>query len=264
MSWAATRFVRWSVAWHGLAVAFGAIFPSLWRLALTAVVLDQLAITAACVWPRSRLLGPNIRRLPGRHAAGTIGLTFDDGPDPGVTPRVADILDRYSATATFFCIGAKVEQHPEIVRGLVARGHSVENHTQSHPNLFGLLGPQAAAREIAGGQSAITRSVGVAPSYFRAPVGIRAPWTQHLLEVHGLRLVSWTRRGFDTVARDPDQVVSRLTRGIEGGDILLLHDTSAARDPAGEPIVLTVLPRLLDRLAACGLRAAALPRELPA
>jgi hypothetical protein len=72
--------------------------------------------------------------------------------------------------------------------------------------------------------------------------------------------VSWSRRGFDTVTRDPERVVDRLTRGLRGGDILLLHDGCGARDETGVPVVVTALPRLLARLAESGLQATAIPR----
>lgn len=78
-------FLRWSGLWHGLAIALVLLRPDLWRLTLTALVLNHVVITAACVWPRSRLLGPDVRRLPAPYAARRqVALTFDDGPDPGV------------------------------------------------------------------------------------------------------------------------------------------------------------------------------------
>jgi peptidoglycan/xylan/chitin deacetylase (PgdA/CDA1 family) len=263
MTRVAAPWLRLSLVWHLLAIGLAVSRPSLWRLALEAVLLNHGLIAAACVWPRGRLLGPNMSRLPERYAARRqVGLTFDDGPDPSVTPRVAEILDRYSVTATFFCVGSRVQQHSNTVRDLVAGGHSIENHTHRHLLRFAFLGPAATAEEIDRAQCAIADSAGTVPSYFRAPAGIRGPWTQGLLERRGLRLVSWTRRGFDTVTRDPDVVVRRLTRGLVGGEILLLHDISTARDSAGEPLVLTALPRLLDQLAKSGLHAVALPREL--
>lgn len=261
MSWLATPFLRFSALWHLLAVVLTLARPQQWGTALAAVALNHGVIAVACVWPRSQLLGPNIRRLPDRCAARRdIGLTFDDGPDPRVTAEVAEILDQYSATATFFCIGARVEQHPDTVASLITRGHSVENHTHNHRVHFALLGPKAAAAEIDAAQSAIARFAGVKPCYFRAPAGIRGPWLQSLLEQRGLHLASWTRRGFDTVTQNAETVVRRLTRGLAGGEILVLHDTAASCHPSGEPIVLTVLPRLLEELATLGLHARALPR----
>jgi peptidoglycan/xylan/chitin deacetylase (PgdA/CDA1 family) len=261
MSSSVPPFLGLSLALHCVALPWALIRPEHWPGVVAALVLDHCVITAAVLWPRSRLLGSNMRRLP--ESLGEqrrVALTFDDGPDPVVSPQIADILDRHSATATFFCVGEKAQRHPEVIRDLVARGHAIENHTQSHPPLFGLLGPWRAAKEIDRAQEAIGRAAGSAPVYFRAPAGIRGPWTHRLLESRGLRLVSWSRRGFDTVTRDPERVVDRLTRGLRGGDILLLHDGCGARDETGVPVVVTALPRLLARLAESGLQATAIPR----
>jgi hypothetical protein len=75
----------------------------------------------------------------------------------------------------------------------------------------------------------------------------------------GLRYVSWTRRGYDAVRHDPLGVAARLTRGLAAGDVLLLHDGAQVRTDAGEPVVLAVLPAVLDQLAARGLKSVSLP-----
>ena len=74
-----------------------------------------------------------------------------------------------------------------------------------------------------------------------------------MLHALDLRLVTWTRRGFDTRHRDAARVAARLTRGLAAGDILLLHDGHAARTASGRPVVLEVLPRVLDAIAKDGL-----------
>jgi Polysaccharide deacetylase len=98
--------------------------------------------------PRSPILGPNLRRLPQSCvSSGEIALTFDDGPDPIVTVRVLDLLDRYGAKASFFCVGSKAASYPEIVQEIVRRGHSVENHSQRHPAAFAAYGIGRLRRE---------------------------------------------------------------------------------------------------------------------
>ena len=192
-------------------------------------------------------------------AAGLVALTFDDGPDPEVTPAVLDLLDRQGARATFFFVGKKVEAHPALAAEVVARGHTVENHSYSHPNTFAFRGPAALEREVLRAQEAIARATGCRPRYFRAPAGIRNLWLEPCLRRSGLALVSWTRRGFDTVTRDAARVASRLALGLRSGDILLLHDGGSARDTSGRPVVLSALPLLLDALARHSLRATSLP-----
>ena len=228
--------------------------PRAWPWAVGAVVADHLLLAGSGLLPRSALLGPNLTRLPEpARARRAVALTIDDGPDPEVTPQVLAILDRSGARATFFCIGRQVASHPELAREIVARGHALENHSYSHRHDFSLLGPRRIAQEIGEAQSTIRAISGSAPSFFRAPAGLRSPLLEPALARAGLALVSWTRRGFDTVSGDPCRVLERLTRDLAAGDILLLHDGHAARTRSGAPVILEVLPRLLDTLAAAGL-----------
>jgi peptidoglycan-N-acetylglucosamine deacetylase len=235
------------------AAAGSLVRPELWPWALGAVVANHVLLTAGGLWPRSTLLGPNWRRLPPCAASGRIALTIDDGPDPSVTPQVLARLDEHGAKATFFCIGERVVRYPELAREIARRGHAVENHSQRHRASFALLGPRAIAREVSQAQEAIAVITGSPPLFFRAPAGLRNPLLEPVLRRLGLQLASWTRRGFDTVSRDADGVLRKLTRGLGAGDILLLHDGHAARTPAGTPVIVEVLPRLLDRCAAASL-----------
>ena len=118
----------------------------------------------ACLRPRSRLLGPNLTRLPEVAAArGEVALTFDDGPDPGVTPHVLDLLAAHGARASFFCVGRRVEAYPQVAAAVAAAGHRLENHTHTHPAHFAFRGPRVMEREIASAQEAIGRACGRAP-----------------------------------------------------------------------------------------------------
>jgi peptidoglycan/xylan/chitin deacetylase (PgdA/CDA1 family) len=237
--------------------------PSGWPWLLGAVVANHVFLGAVGMWPRSRLLGPNLIRLPAsRSIGGVVALSFDDGPDPEVTPRIMDLLEQQGATASFFCIGQRAEAWPEIVRDLARRGHSVENHTQRHPYAFACFGMRALRREIEAAQATLGRLAGVSPRFFRAPAGLRSPLLDPVLSRTGMLLTSWSRRGHDCVRRDPEGVLRQITSGLRDGDILLLHDGSCARTRDGTPVVLAVLPRLLDHLRARGLRAVSLPDAL--
>jgi peptidoglycan/xylan/chitin deacetylase (PgdA/CDA1 family) len=253
-----------SAAVHLAAAAVTLARPRLWPWTLGMVVLDHLLITAASLWPRSDWLGPNWTRLPAQSAArGEIAITIDDGPDPEVTPRVLEVLATFEARASFFCVGERVSRYPDIAREIVRRGHSVENHSQRHRHSFSLLGPRGMAAEIEAAQQSIARVTGQSPRFFRAPAGLRNPFLDPILERLQLQLASWTRRGFDTVNADPDDVYRRLERSLAGGDILLLHDGHAARARAGTPVILEVLPRLLETLNRRQLRPVTLPAAVP-
>lgn len=252
--WTPTLAIQASGALHVGALAAVALRPPLWPWALGAVVADHLLLTAAGLWPRSKLLGPNWTHLPASAAAaGRIAITIDDGPDRTVTPRVLEVLARYRCPATFFCIGARIEENAGLAREIVSGGHSIENHSQHHLHRFSVLGPRGMAKEIESAQETIGRITGERPRFFRAPAGLRSPFLEPVLARLGLQLASWTRRGFDTVNQDATAVLSRLTRDLKAGDILLLHDGHAARSRSGTPVILEALPRLLERLAAARL-----------
>jgi peptidoglycan/xylan/chitin deacetylase (PgdA/CDA1 family) len=253
--------LRASVGLHLLAAGLCLIRPRWWPWIAGGVVADHLLLVAGSLWPRSGLVGENLRRLPpwaeGQRA---VALTFDDGPDPEVTPRVLDLLDERGARGTFFCIARHAASHPRIVAEIARRGHAVENHTFHHSPGFCFLGPRPLGRELDRAQAVLAEHAGSLPRWFRAPAGLRNPWLDSALAARGLHLASWTRRGFDTVSRDPEAVLRRLARRLAPRDVLLLHDRAPLRDAGADAVVLAVLPRLLDRLGHAGLRSVALPR----
>lgn len=263
--WRPSPLVRASLGLHAGALALALARPSAWPWALGAVLADHALLVAAGLTPRSGLLGPNWTRLPAAAACRReLAITIDDGPDPRVTPRVLDLLDERAAKATFFCIGERVQRHAELAREMVRRGHSVENHSHRHLNYFSLLGPRGILAEIERAQDTIGITTGQHPLFFRAPAGLRSPFLDPVLSRLGLRLASWTRRGFDTVSAQAEAVLGKLTRGLAAGDILLLHDGHAALTGKGVPVILEVLPRLLDALAAARLTPVTLRAALTA
>ena len=246
-----TRWRPAPLAWLAALVLVAAIAalawqPALWRWALAAIAADFLVLTLAVFLPRSQWLGANLTRLPPAAAARRmISFTFDDGPDPEVTPRVLDLLDRHGAKATFFCIAEKAAAHPELAREIVRRGHCVENHSLRHSNAFAFYGFFRLRRDVESAQAILGGIAGSRPSFFRAPMGLRSPLLDPVLARSGLRYVSWTRRGLDGVDRNAARIVRRLAGALAAGDILLLHDSRSS--------VLSVLPELLERVAAHGL-----------
>jgi peptidoglycan/xylan/chitin deacetylase (PgdA/CDA1 family) len=252
------------MALHVGGVALGVVSPRTWPWVVAGLVADHLVLVAGSLWPRSSLVGPNLTRLPaGIPDDRSVALTFDDGPDPAVTPRVLEILERRGARATFFFVGRRAEDFPDLVAETARLRHRVENHSYRHASGFCFLGPRAIGRDIDRAQDVLSRCAGEPPRWFRAPAGLRNPWLDGALVRRRLELASWTRRGFDTVSRDPDRVLRRLTRGLAPRDVLVLHDGGAARDRAGRPVILEALPRVLDAIDAAGLRAVPLPPPAP-
>ena len=253
--WRPAPVTAGSMALHCVAGVSAFFGPEVWPWTLAALVANHAVLGFLCLRPRSTWLGPNLTRLPASSAhRGEIALTFDDGPDPTVTPKVLDLLEERGARATFFCIGGNAILYPDICREIAHRGHGVENHSRSHLPTFALLGPGGIRKEIAAAQATLAELSGRAPRFFRAPAGFRNPFLDPVLHALGLQLVSWTRRGFDTRRSNVESVTARLLGGIGAGDILLLHDGHAARSASGAPVVLEVLPRVLDAVEALHLR----------
>ena len=261
--WRPPPLIVASLALHVAALALLVVEPGWWPGAVAIVVAAHVVVTTAGIWPRSHGLGLNWTRLP-ESARGQIALTIDDGPDPEVTPRVLALLERHGVKATFFCIGERARAHAALCRDMAARGHGIGNHTERHSHAFAFSGLRGYRREIEAAQRTLWETCGKTPRFFRAPAGIRSPLLDPVLHALGLQLVSWSRRGFDTRHGDAEAVSRRLRAGLLPRGILLLHDGNAARTKDGVPVILAVLPGLIEEARARGLTWVTLDDALPA
>jgi peptidoglycan/xylan/chitin deacetylase (PgdA/CDA1 family) len=153
-------------------------------------------------------------------SAPLVALTFDDGPHPRFTPKVADLLERYGARGTFFMVGEAARRYPGIVDRVVAGGHIVANHSWDHPS-FPLISRRERWRQV----RACARAL--APyglRLFRPPYGHLNLGAHLDLLVAGYQVVTWSVHAEDSKERDPDKMASRLIDGIRPGSIVLLHD----------------------------------------
>ncbi|MGJ8619534.1 MAG: polysaccharide deacetylase family protein [Methylophilaceae bacterium] len=238
--------IKLSMVLHVFALLLIFISPIIWPWLLATIILNHLVLTAISLWPRSQCLGTNWAKLPAAAIKkNEIALTIDDGPDPEVTPQVLAILDQHQVKATFFCIGDKVQLHPDLCQEIIHRGHAIENHTQHHQHTFSLLGPNGFTKEIQAAQNTLTSITGQEPKFFRAPAGLRNPFLDTVLKKLNLTLASWTVRGFDTKNSNAEIIKTKLISHLKAGTILLLHDGNAARSHQGIPVILEVLPDLL-------------------
>jgi peptidoglycan/xylan/chitin deacetylase (PgdA/CDA1 family) len=254
-AWRPTWLIRTTLWLHGVAVLVLLVSPMHWRWVLAVMLANHMVLMLVGLSPRSHGMGSNWTQLPAAAAARhEIALTIDDGPDPVVTPQVLEVLERYGVRATFFVIGARAERYPELCREIVRRGHAIENHSQRHRHNFALLGLKGITKELQAAQETLTALTGQRPRFFRAPAGFRNPFLDPVLTRLGLQLVSWSVRGFDTRVSNADKVTNTLVAGLRPGAILLLHDGNAARTRAGTPVILEVLPALLDAAVAKNLR----------
>jgi len=211
------------------------------RLFIAVLSFTTVFIVYLLFHPRNQWLVANRSRVDG---ARCVALTFDDGPDPVYTPKLLDLLREKDVKATFFVIGKRADQHPEIVRRAWTEGHLVGNHTWSHYPLFCFLMPRRLRAEIERGTESIRRSCGSMPRFFRSPVGLRHPLLAPYLENAGLDYISWSIRTLDTFTTDSGVLAQRILSRATSGDIILLHD----RLPRGTDAMLQALPRVIDEL----------------
>jgi len=226
-----------------------------WQPGLAALAASHLALVWATLWPKSRLLGPVLTRLPTHEAK--VWLTIDDGPGDD-TLAMLELLDAHGAKATFFVVGARAAARPELLHEIARRGHGIGNHSYHHPSAwFWALPPARMRREVTRTQAVLEEISGVAPRWFRAVVGMANPFVAAELKRHGLARVAWGARGYDAVAAEPAGVVARIERGLRPGAIVLLHE--GARHGRN----VETLALLLQRLDEAGY-ATVLPESLEA
>ncbi len=206
--------------------------------ATTAAVaaLGSLAVGGwmyASVWPTSRLFG---RTLTAPKKPDEFALTFDDGPNPGYTPQLLDLLARYNIRATFFLIGQYAARQRSLARRIHEAGHLIGNHTWTHPNLSRTSAAQT-HEELRRTSAELEDITGVAVRYFRPPFGLRRPATLQIARSLNLIPVTWNVIGNDWTALTTEQIADRVFRLSEKnhrrGDAtnLVLHDGSH-REPA--------------------------------
>jgi peptidoglycan-N-acetylglucosamine deacetylase len=220
------------------------LYPfTLSRFLLTAFIygIGTLPTLYLLFHPRNQWLVSNRSRVGG---ASCVALTFDDGPDPVDTPKLLDLLRDKGVKATFFVVGKRADQHPEIVRRAWAEGHLIANHTWSHYSLFCFLTPGRLRAEIERGTESVRRSCGFRPRLFRSPVGLRHALLRPYLKDAGLEYVSWSIRTRDTLTWNSAALTRRILDRASGGDIILLHD----RLPRGTRVMLEALPGVIDAL----------------
>ena len=221
------------------------IFCRVWQ-ALPGVMFGWMifvGLGVAC--PSLKFFGNFICR--GSRKGKQVALTFDDGPDPRSTPQLLDLLREQKITATFFCIGQHVEKNPELAARILREGHLVENHSFAHSNLINFYSPKKLRAELALAQVAIEKAAGVAPKFYRPPVGLSNPGTFRVAQALELQVIGWNIRSLDTVIAEPEKIVARIRRGLKPGAIILLHDGNI---PAEK--LLATVKSLLDTLRGLG------------
>lgn len=171
-----------------------------------------------------------------------VSLSFDDGPVEN-TLKILDILDKHNTKAAFFCIGRNIQKHPDIFREIINRGHIVGNHTYSHTRKMGVLGSKTILKEINSCNEIAERTGGVKMNFFRPPFGIINPKTQRALKETGHQVIGWNVRPYDAITRSPEKILDRITRDLNRGDLILLHDNMPKTGPILEQLLVILEQR---------------------
>lgn len=210
-------------------------------IAAPVALLSAAAVTAyGAVHPHSELFGPMVWRT---NSPRKLAITFDDGPNPKITPELLKLLERHEACATFFVIGRFASRCAGLLRETADRGHVIANHSYSHVNLL-WRAPGQIRDEIQRCNEAIAAVTGATPRLFRPPWGMRNPWVIPGAAAAGLRTVLWSHLPGDWQVKPAEWLIGRMeviakraeaaqitkaqiieTKSPEGsGDILCLHD----------------------------------------
>ena len=182
-----------------------------------------------------------------------VALSFDDGPDPEVTPSVLDALAKHGARATFFTIGQSLEAHPRLARRIVVEGHELGNHSWRHSRWQNFFGAAQQAREIERGAQAIAVVTGrQGRPLYRPAIGLKSPALARAAHAQQVTLVAWSLHSRDTRTADPKRMAQRVLQRIRPGDIVLMHD-GHDRPGRHRPACAQAMPLILQGLREKGL-----------
>lgn len=209
------------------------VFYLILFLVHTGLVVYGSAIISSNFFVKTLCAAPNTDKK-------VISITFDDGIEPTITPQVLAILKKYTCPATFFCIGHKLENElaQQILQQMKAEGHLIGGHSYSHSNFFDFYGAKRVEEELKQTEKLIEKAINQRPKLFRPPYGVTNPPIAKAIKKLDYYTIGWSVRSLDTVIKDEQQLMARVTKQLKGGDILLLHDHHEH--------ILTFLPLFLE------------------
>jgi peptidoglycan/xylan/chitin deacetylase (PgdA/CDA1 family) len=241
----------------GLAVTW--TVPHGWAApaASAVVILIVGFFTYAIAHPSSQFFAPVVSRLATDEQI--VALTFDDGPDPVVTPQILDILGAHGARATFFVLGERAALYPDLIRRIHREGHTVGTHTQRHRLWFHFGSPAYVQREIEDAVAVVAGILPTRPTLFRPPQGLRTPcFASGWRRTSGLTCVTWSVRALDSRPTTAGAIIARVEHRLEPGVIITLHDGTGLGGSNDREPTLEALASILAECETRGLRCVAL------
>lgn len=188
-----------------------------------------------------------------------VSLTFDDGPDPTLTPKLLKILQRYHVHATFFEVGSSVMKYPAVSRSVLKDGNQIGNHSRNHPQLTNLSNSRA-RHQIALTDAAIYKATGTLPQYVRPPYGAINSRVGNLFD---RPIIQWSVDSRDWAYLNTPKTVNHVLATTHNGSIILMHDIHPTSVAAVPQIISTLkkrgytfvlLPNLIQRPLLAGLQ----------
>lgn len=185
-----------------------------------AAALAWLAYGSACISS-----GVYVKALcRGNAGEKRVYLTFDDGPSPENTGKVLDVLEKFGAKGTFFCIGNRLEGNRKTVERIIAGGHAIGNHSWSHSPWFPLFRSGKMQDDLLRCSSSLKRISGLDTVLFRPPFGVTNPTVAEAAENLGFIVAGWDIRTYDTTGKSAEEIVSSVARRLRPGSVILMHD----------------------------------------
>lgn len=185
-------------------------------------------------------------KYKGSSQSQSIAITFDDGPIPGKTERILEILRKYQVRATFFCIGNRIDKNTALVKRIHDEGHLLGNHSYWHGKTFDLQSSSKIEKELSDTDLALKKAIGITPRFFRPPYGVTNPMVARAVKHRKYETIGWSVRSFDTITPNSGALMKRITKSLKSGDMILLHDYC--------DVTISILPALLEHINKLGLK----------
>ena len=184
----------------------------------------------------------------------SIAITFDDGPMSGSTDRVLKVLKEKNVKATFFCVGKNIASAETLLKQIDADGHLIGNHSFAHGKWFDLQSTAKMYEELKKTNEAISAVINKTPKLFRPPYGVTNPNLAGAVYTGNYQTIGWSVRSFDTISKNKSKLWNRITRNLQGGDIVLFHDRCEN--------TIELLPDFIDYVDRVGLKVVPLDQLL--
>lgn len=200
------------------------IYGVSWLVYVAIIFIYALIVAYGCYFVSSGFFMPMY--CSAKTTEKVIAITFDDGPVAEGTPEVLQILKNANVEAAFFCIGSRMAGNEAIIKQLDAEGHIIGNHSFTHAVLFDMFPAKRMLAEMQQMDSDLYRVIGKKPKLFRPPFGVMNPNLKNAIVKGGYSPIGWNVRSYDTMSKDADKLLEKVSAAIKPGAIFLFHDTS--------------------------------------